>query len=125
MLFVDFETDGLDGPIIDFSMIHEGTELLKSNEFGEMKQFLGEEFVVFWHYFMPSYIEKYFPDLFFKMRGKFICFVDIAFYLIGKIKIDDITFELLRRHHEGNAKQDVLDLYECYIMKKGILDNER
>ena len=70
---------------------------------------------------MPSYMEKNFPELFAKMRGKFACFVDIAFYLLGKTKIEDVTFNILGRHHEGNAKQDAIDLYECYMLKKGTL----
>ena len=122
MIFIDFETDGLNGPISEIAVIDENGKLeIGPPSLDFLSEFVGRGRFIFWHYYMPSYIEKNSPDIFKALKGNFSCFTEIALFVIGKSTIQDITFTLLGRNHEGNAIQDVIDLKECYIKMKGML----
>lgn len=122
MIFVDFETKGLYGPITELAVIEEGKDAeLSIPSIISISKYMGNKTLVFWHHYMPFYIKSTNENLFELMRGNFICFSDIGFYLTGKRKIQDITNLLLNRDHKGNALQDVIDLKECFYIGRGRL----
>lgn len=126
LYFIDFETNQLNGNITELAYCYK-------NKIGEIKLYSckpdkidkmirtllkDEDKIIFWHYFMPSYLEKYHNDLFNFIKGRFSCFID--FYSIYKgneklyYKISDVTFELIQSPHRGTAINDCVDLLKCY-----------
>jgi hypothetical protein len=131
MIFIDFETDGLNGPVTEVAVVRDGSIIADGTSIDVLAPFAtgdGTEMFVFWHYFMPSYLERHHMQIFTAMRGNFICFTDVASYLMGaldrRIKIAAITQEMLGREHAGNARQDAIDLYQCYMKGKRVLSYE-
>lgn len=126
--FVDFETEGLNGPIIEACAVNEEGKVIKYEK-GKFnfESFLKEivdngDVIIFWHNFMPIYLSLYQNKAFNYMKGKFLIFTDFYSIFDGvkqpRYKIQDITFTLTGRDHKGNAKQDSLDLWECYNKMK-------
>lgn len=137
---IDFETDGLYGPIIELAAVNEKREVLSNltnlnslrtqdidndeNKYSEtIHKFFKDitetgNIIVFWHNFMPLYLQKYYPEILNSMKGRFVLFTDFYAIFDGirqpRYKIADITYDLTGRDHKGNALDDALDLYDCF-----------
>lgn len=126
IIFVDFETDGLDGPLKEICSVQldsgkNGIKLMSQtldglcNLLDENKDMV----VIFWHHWMIEYVNRH-PlfELSERTQGKCACLVDAYAIVNGnkrkRYSIDRITQKLLGRKHEGNAVQDAIDLAECY-----------
>lgn len=120
ILFVEFETDGLDGAITEIFISLENS--IELNKIEELEKYLDVEnapTLIFWHHYMPICIEKQNPELFKKFKGNFICLTQIAKFIINTRKIDKITKICTGRDHKGNAADDIEDLKDCYFYLKG------
>lgn len=133
ILFVDFETDHLDGKIIEACCVNNDLKVISRlnddvssiNEF--FKKLCGDDnsdnIIVFWHNFMPVYLSKYQTFIYDNiLSGKFIVFTSIYSFFDNDQKtrysINHITSSLLKREHKGNALDDSIDLAECYCKLK-------
>lgn len=129
--FIDFETDGLNGPFTELSIIDDENhkeDYKGDNVYNDfcnfLKRFKREEAViVFWHHFMPIYLSNKFPEIYENLDGKFIIFNSIYSLYDGlryfRYTINKITETLLNRPHKGNAKDDAKDLKDCFNKIKG------
>lgn len=131
-VFVDFETNGLNGNVTEaFAIDENGKPIssvnLKIEDNVEINQNFGkfmndiisdDSVIIFWHNYFPIYLSKYYPIYFSKMKGNFVSFIDFFAIFDGlkqpKYKIQDVTYFLTGRDHKGNAKDDCYDLYECF-----------
>ena len=128
MIFIDFETKGLNGPITEACAVNETGKVVKyEKDWLDFDAFMSEfiengEVVIFWHHFMPIYLSAYQNKTFNKLKGKFLTFVDFYSIFDGvkqpRYSIEEITNSLTGRNHKGNAKDDALDLWECFIKMK-------
>lgn len=124
LTFIDFETEGLNGKILEACAVNEEGDILKyEKENIDFDNFMNQiikddNVVVFWHSFMIIYLAIYKPSIFNKLKGQFLIFNDFYSIFNGvkqpKYTIQHITKELTGRDHKGNAKNDALDLYECF-----------
>lgn len=124
LTFIDFETNGLSGEITEICAVDETGKIIKyEKDKVNVDSFISEivqedNVIIFWHHFMPIYLASYETKTFNKLKGRFYSFID--FYAIfnyikqPRYKIQEITKELTGRDHKGNAKDDALDLYECF-----------
>lgn len=128
LVFIDFETKGLNGPITEACAVDENGKVVKYLKEGLNFDAFMDEFiengdvVIFWHNFMPVYLSVYQNKTFNRMKGKFLTFIDFYAIFDGvkqpRYSIQEITKILTGRDHLGNAKQDALDLYECFNKMK-------
>lgn len=125
--FVDFETEGLNGSVTEACAIDEYGQIIEECNGENFEEFMcsiidSGDVIVFWHNFMPIYLSIYKTHLFNRMKGKFVTFIDFYSIFDGlkqpRYSIKEITNNLTGRIHQGNAKQDALDLYECYQKMK-------
>lgn len=138
-IFIDFETDGLDGKVTEFAALDEFGNVLKTKKVKTKEEFQnlmndiikwnGEEnIIIFWHNFMSTYLIKYYSDIYNDLQGRYVTFVD-AYSIINnsnktRYSIAKITEDLLNHEHQGNALQDAKDLLDCFnaIRKRYSLD---
>lgn len=131
-IFIDFETNGLNGPITEaFSLFAETKdnkmkiirESLKTDSFdfimfdATMALMNEESLLVFWDHWMPQWLLQNRPDLYQDLKGRWAVLKDQWLFYSGfdmkNRSIQGITKSLLNRDHQGNARQDTLDLKDC------------
>ena len=137
LIFVDFETNGLKGEIIEACAIDEKNNLIikTNNNFNYFFNFILNykidnnnpyNIFVFWHNFMPNYLKRNYKDFHNKIEINYLIFNQIFCYINfnkdNKFKLNytiyEITFYLLKRHHLGMAENDCRDLIECFYKLK-------
>lgn len=125
LTFVDFETVGLNGDVVEACAVNESGKVILYQGKGNInfEDFMDAVMndggvIIFWHNFMPLYLSHYMPNIFNKMKGRFLVFTDFYAIFDGvkqpRYSIQEITKNLTGRNHVGNARQDALDLAECY-----------
>lgn len=115
--YIDFETDGLFGPIESWARVqNDGTVQCGRKEGLEAVLTLHDSsaYLVVWSHWHMNYIREHYAEQFGDLRDHIICLSDLAYPLIGKRRITDITETMLQRNHMGESRQDAMDLMECY-----------
>lgn len=135
-LFIDFETNGLKGEIEEISFIltdidgfsydhnHYTTyEEIYNKAFKDIYNLLSDDvLIIFWHQFMPLYLNKYYEEFFNNLKNRYLIFMNCYSLFKGCQKtrycIKEATYELAKKEHKGNSEDDVLDLYKCFFKLK-------
>lgn len=130
LYFLDWETDGLNGPVQELAMVRPDGSVglaLKAKRIDLATNFpiLPEDCMyVFWHTWHVLYLRQFYPVILSELRGRYVTFADVGFYLTGERSIAKITKRLTGLEHKGNAVNDALDLYKSW--KNGVhLLNEK
>lgn len=124
LYFMDWETDGLNGPVQEFAVVKsDGTISVairnRRIDLATCMPILPENSLyVFWHTWHVIYLRQFYPALLSELKGRYVTFADIGFYLTGTRSIQKITKRLTGMDHKGNAVDDSLDLYRCW--KNGV-----
>ena len=125
-VFIDFETDGLEGKIIEIAATDKKENIFfqknpenLNNFYDDLKKYYKNDFIIiFWHKWMIEYLIKHELNFYNNLSGKSLIFTDIYSFMDknrhGRYKIDYITSNLINRKHKGNAKDDAIDLKDCY-----------
>lgn len=131
LVFLDFETDGLDGPIVETCLRGADNEVLFENtDITSIIKFCKKEglTIVVWHQFMIEYLYSKNKEAYKYLEGRFIIMTQIYSLFDGfkksRYSIFEITKRFTNREHLGNALNDSSDLNECfYKMTKELLNN--
>lgn len=134
-LFLDFETETLEGPITEVCCIDSNDKSQKFNSLEEFfnmfkgtkdKESINEDIfkdkvLVIWHIWHYEYLMKYHPEfLNYTIKSRILIFTNCYALYDGftksRYKIAEITKELLGREHQGNALDDCKDLKDCFNM---------
>ncbi len=119
VIFVDFETDGLDGRVEECACVSGNGACAHYPSLEALFESIPDDAVViFWHQWHVLYLYSHYRTLLESLKGKYSVFMNA--YAIMKqndkdrYTIQEVTLDLCKRNHQGNALQDAIDLMECY-----------
>lgn len=135
-IFIDFETEGLNGKIIEICARSEDNSIIVNEKNPDYKTqisifqklFQKENIIVFWHPWMLKYLSTNYIKTISRLDLRCLIFMNIYNFIKDENKeysIQSATKDLINKEHIGTAYQDSEDLLMCYKKLKEKLHEKK